>query len=99
MAKTRRTGRKTSLPKSIGIAAYRIPVVRPKEIHEGRAIGLWEPAPGRISVQKDLKGAAELATFLHEVVHAISDIYNLNLKHYAVHTLGEALAQALTDTT
>ena len=97
MAKTQRTAKKNSLPKSIGIAAYRIPIVRAKELCEGRAIGLWEPNPGRISVQRDLKGAAELATFLHEVVHAVSDIYNLNLKHHAVHVLGEALCQVLTD--
>ncbi len=59
--------------------------------------GYWQPlhTGGKIVVDDSLEGGRKLAVFLHEVLHAVSDTYGLELKHRQVYGAAEGLAQAL----
>lgn len=60
---------------SLTLNGKRWSVRRPSRIiHDGEEVrGLYCEANRAISVRKDLTGVDELATFLHEMIHAIDD--------------------------
>ena len=51
-----------------------------------------------IVIDSRLEGARELSTYLHEMCHAIDEIFGIGLSHKQVNGLGEGLAQALSTT-
>jgi hypothetical protein len=88
---------KPKLPKSFDVGPHKVPVVR-EEIHKSEnCTGFFDSgAHGHVIVvdeRLDSSHAREVA--LHELMHAIDQVYGLNLKHNQVHGIGSALAQAL----
>lgn len=55
--------------------------------------GCWDETERRIRLRPGLDPAEAQDTILHERLHAISDLYGLDLSHSAIHTLAMGLAQ------
>lgn len=50
-----------------------------------------------IMIDRSLSGSRYVATVIHEVVELLNNLYDLNLEHSQISTLGEALTQLLGD--
>lgn len=59
-------------------------------------IGRWRGLEGEIEVCTGLKPEIAYGTFIHEVIEAISDTYDLNFNHQTITTLAASLCQVLT---
>ena len=59
--------------------------------------GLWDAAKGKIRINAGMPDDQWVDTLVHECMHAISDIYGLDLDHSAIHTIAVGLTQMLGD--
>lgn len=50
-----------------------------------------------IRIKKGMSERSTFITFIHELLHALSDEHKLDLKHDTVYALEEALAELLVD--
>lgn len=67
-------------------------------IEDHQATGLWSSdTSGRYQVQLQSGMTVESTgeVFLHELIEMVNDLYDLNLSHNKIQTIGMALAQAL----
>jgi hypothetical protein len=82
---------------TLALGAYSIRVrYLPEIIEDGdECDGLWCPAEKEIRLKDSLPPKEEIETLLHEVVEAINTLYDLELTHQTITTLGMGLLQAL----
>jgi len=64
---------------------------------ESGDMGRWDWLDAEILLNQSLKGAARALTLLHEVLHAISDMYGLDLEESQVRVLEQALGSFVKD--
>ena len=85
------------IPAVVRVGGRRISVKRDESPEAQGAIGYFQqtPAGASICVDSRLHDVQELATFMHELTHAIDETFGLGLHHRQVDGLGEGLAQAL----
>lgn len=60
-------------------------------------LGLCDPSEHVIYIKQGLKPTERLATFVHEVLHAIEYEYNIEIAHKLVHLLDEPIAKLIID--
>ncbi len=95
---TKRAGsRKHKLPTSVKIGGAKIAVHYQVLPEAEEAYGLYRQTNNAawIAVDSRLTWHRRLATFFHELFHAIDDVGGLGLKHRQIDGLGELTAQAL----
>ncbi len=85
------------IPSTVRVGGLQVKVRRDTSPEGINAFGYFQQTQdgAEICVDERLYGVRELATFLHELTHAIDETYGLGLQHKQVHGLGEGLAQAL----
>jgi hypothetical protein len=86
------------IPKSIHLGGHEIPVKLVKHVpgdEDEHVFGHYDPKTMTIRIRKDLRPSMMEEVFVHEVVEAINDIFELRLAHNKIQTLGVALHQAL----
>jgi hypothetical protein len=57
--------------------------------------GYYDSSTFSVSLDESLSEEMQHTVLIHEVLHAIDDVYGLNLEHTAVHSLAIALHQVL----
>ena len=74
-----------------------MPVVREEIPEDAHMFGHFQQTGdgATICVDSRLTGHRELATFLHELIHAVDEMAGMGLAHRQVDGLGEMLAQSL----
>ena len=90
------------IPKTLKIGGKKIKISVVKNIEKEEnenAIGLWDIEKYKITLEKnDLTPPGKLEEcFLHEIIEAINELYELKLSHYKITLIGELLYQILKD--
>jgi hypothetical protein len=81
------TRKPLKLPKVIKLGGQRITVKYDKKILEGKtgeAYGAYLAEKKEIHLIYGMKSGAKKSAFLHECLHAIADVYNVNLSEIQV---------------
>ena len=81
------------IPKTIHLAGHKIPVHIDAGV-DSDAVGQYHAAHNQIGIRSGIPQSAMEEVLFHEVVEAINHIYELNLPHAKIQTLGAALHQA-----
>lgn len=55
-------------------------------------LGYFEPEPQRISIKEDLSDAKSSQILLHEIIHAMNEMYGINLSEKKVDKIAMAFA-------
>lgn len=61
------------------------------------AYGEWRPGLLKIVIDADLPDTLKNETILHEILEAITEIYDIEIKHHKLLILSVVLHQILTD--
>ncbi len=86
----------TPCVQSIRLGGHTIPVEQVDTVpgdDDEHVFGHYDPKTMSIQIRKDLSPSMAGEVFWHEVVEAINDMYELQLKHPKIQTLGVALHQ------
>lgn len=94
-----RSGKKKlfGLPTRLEVAGLRFPIIPCKQIRvespdgSGFAKGAYMRLNGEILIDQDLSPQFQNEVLLHEALHAIDDVYGLDLSEEQVRVLGVAL--------
>lgn len=84
------------IPETFKMGGHTIKVVNDDLLVARRRLGECYRDSLRIHLDKTLPESQQLETFVHEVVELASSMFDLNLQHQTVQTLGVALHQAFT---
>lgn len=76
---------------------YKILFVEAEDKDLDGAIGICDPARQFIKIRKGMSPRETLATFIHEMAHALEFEYNIPIKHKAVYKLEKAVFNLLLD--
>ena len=82
------------LPPSVQVGPFRYTVKAEQEL-EGDRWGHCDANWRLIALAKDMPPRQQTVTLLHEVIHAVDDVFNIDLKEPQVQELAHGLAQAL----
>lgn len=86
------------IDKTVKIAGYSVAIKEMNNLYRDRGdFGQWEHPALAINIDTTLPDPLRQETLLHEVIHAINDIYGLDFKHEQVNLLSVALHQVFTD--
>ena len=82
---------------TLNLAGYRVNVEWRKGLEDyAECAGRWDPDKRLIELDADLTPTEAKETLIHECVHAVSDLYDLDLEESQVRILGLGLHQMLT---
>lgn len=82
----------------VGPYIYTIESVDESFEHDGQpAYAIGSHFEQTIKIRTTTTTARVLDTFIHEVLHAVDETYDIGLSHRQVHQLGAILAQILID--
>lgn len=62
---------------------------------DGGVHGDWSIDKMRIRIQSDMPYPLTLSTFIHEFMHAVEDLYSLEIQHKELNILGDCIASML----
>lgn len=88
------------IPDTIKISGFTIPIKYTNLLQDENCTGQYNPRTKEIRIDLSCCPEQQYATFLHEVVEAIAEIYEikpLENDHYAIVILSEALHQFMRD--
>lgn len=82
----------------INIGGYLISIEEVKNfMRDNEIYGEWRPAALKIIVDADLPLQLKNETIFHEILEAITGIYDIEIKHHKLLILSVVLNQILTD--
>lgn len=85
-----------STPFILHLGTHDLLVKMDPALEEEKSLGSWDPFPfGQILYAPDQPTTGWYSTILHELIHAISDSYGLNLSEAKTRVLEQALMSAL----
>jgi len=86
------------LPQSCEIGSHRIRVrlAPAREMEDDGSYGHFSPLKLEIAIREDLAPSLQWSTLIHEMIEAISGLYQLELAESQIDVLAEGLSQALT---
>lgn len=87
------------VPKKVHICGHEYAIVYKNSLSlDGReAWGMMDPNKNIIYLRKSMPTTRKMEILLHEMIHAIEDIYNLNLSEIAVKQLALGVLSAIRD--
>jgi len=84
--------------KTIMIGGHLISIEEEKNFtRDHEAYGEWRPAQMKIVIDSDLPDTLRNETIFHEILEAITGIYDIRIKHHKLVILSVALHEILTD--
>lgn len=86
------------IEKTIMIGGHLISIEEEKNFtRDHDAYGEWMPAQMKIVIDADLPDSLRNETIFHEILEAITGIYDIRIKHHKLVILSVALHEILTD--
>ncbi len=85
------------LPNRIKIKGKTVEIVYQEGFVQGKHLGTYDPNTHVITIASELKNNKKLECFLHEALHAISEIYELKLTEKQVEGLDWPLVKLILD--
>lgn len=79
-------------PKSVKLGPHTVPIRYVPHVEYGTAYGCFDPATLNISIDETIEGALLVETIIHEIIEAVNFLFELNLKHNKIQTLGLLIA-------
>jgi hypothetical protein len=62
---------------------------------KGDAVGLWEPSTNRIIISADIEPHQAFEVFIHELLHCLSDLYDLKISETKIEKIDGPLSRIL----
>lgn len=83
----------------IGAHEYTVKFIPQSEMMKahGDYWGIHMPGSNEISIVAELNDNRKIVTFLHEIMHAIDKMHDLEINHNTINSLSEGLGQILID--
>jgi len=87
------------LPRKITISGFEVKIVYKKKVvaDNDECFGYYDPPIKTIFLQKRMYKTRKMETFIHELIHAIDDVYRLHIPETKTNTLALALVHVLID--
>jgi hypothetical protein len=88
------------IPEKVKIGGFEYEIVKSEIVlnpENDACYGTHEFTTLRINIAEKYAGQVQKATLIHEIIHAISDVYHLDFKESTVQKLGDALYQVIID--
>nr|DAK86611.1 MAG TPA: peptidase [Caudoviricetes sp.] len=88
-----------NIPKKIKALHLEYEVIEDRNIHEGDAelFGQIQYIPQRILLNEQTSHTQKCETLIHEVIHALDNVYNIGLEEKQVEQLGVAIYNFIED--
>lgn len=83
------------IPSRLKIRGKFIEIVWQHDLVEGEHLGKWDPQARTITIAANQKPHKTLEIALHEILHAISDIYDLKLTERQIEGVDSPLAKVV----
>lgn len=85
------------IPSRIRIKGKFIDIVYQDGLVEGKHDALWNPTARIIIIRQDISDGRKWECFIHELLHAISDMYGIEMTEKQVEKMDGPLSKAMLD--
>lgn len=90
---------KLKLPDEVKVRneTYRILKAKGVLLDDPECVGYCDPEHRVIAINVEQTEKQQLRTFIHEILHALSDEFNIDIKHKSIYKLEKAIYRFIKD--